>query len=150
MTAAPSIDGLRLSAYETDSLAGIREHIHALHLDEDGAAERLDEAARRPEFVLVTAALDARLVGYAAASEAERAVRLDPVVLSPALSRLDADRVGRRLVEAALRTHERPWARVSVHPSSPAVGVLLRDGWRPVKASPLAAYLLLSGADARP
>lgn len=149
MTAAPSINGLRLSAYEADGVDGIREHIHSLHLDDEAAA-RLDEAANRPGFALVTAAIDARLVGYAAASMADAAIILDPVVLSPALSRLDADRVCCEVVEAALRTHELPWAPVAVHPSSPALGVLLREGWRPVKTSPHATYLLLSGEDALP
>lgn len=150
MTTTSSTDGLRLSAYDIDSFAGVRETIHALHLDEDGVAERLDEAACRPGFALVTSAIDALLVGYAVASIAENAICLDPVNLSSALPTLEADRVCRRLVEAALRVHERPWATVSVYPSSPAVGVLLREGWRPVKTSPLARYLLLSGADARP
>lgn len=150
MTSAPTIDGLRLSTYEADCLTGIRDHIHSLHLDGDGAAERLDEAAARPGFALVTAAIDARLVGYAATSTAVDATFVDPVVLAPALAKLDADRVCRSLVEAALRAQERPWTRVAVHPSSPAVGVLLRDGWRPVKTPPRATYLLLSGEDAQP
>ena len=149
MTSAPALDGLRLSAYEADRLTEIREHIHSLHLDGDGAAERLDEAAARPGFALVTGAIDAHLVGYAAVSIAEEATRLDPVVLAPALATLDADRVCRELVAAALRVHERPWATAAVHPTSPAVGVLLRDGWRPVKMPPQATYLLLSGADAQ-
>lgn len=149
MTSAPPIDGLRLSAYNADRLTEIRQHIHELHLDLDGAAERLDEAADRPEFALITAAVDARLAGYAAVSRGDDDVCLDPVVLAPALSTLDADRVCRALLEAALGLHERPWATLAVHPSSPAVGVLLRAGWRPVKSSPRSTYLLLSGEDAQ-
>lgn len=145
MTAAPERLGPRVNSYDATACVEVREQIRGLHAD--GAAERLDQATGRPGFRLVTAAADSHVVGYAAASLSRDVLHLDPVMLSPALSTLEADQVCRTMVDALLSDAERPWLRVAVPPASVPFKVLLRLGWRPVKTPHDSAHVLLSTPD---
>ncbi len=145
MSSTSAVSGLRLSPYQ--SATEIFDHLQSLDLSGDGSLQ-LAEAAHRPAFHLMTASIDAHLVGYAATSLSGEDVRLDPVVLSPALAPHDAEKVCEALVDGLLRLDERPWARLVVRPRSPGLRLLLDRGWRLESPDPNSVGLILSGAEA--
>lgn len=137
-----------LRRYDATDVARIAQHLEAIHTSAVALPERLVDAPRMPGFVLVTAAVDARLVGFAVAAAHEGLVRIDPIAISNQLEPALAGDIATELTCAVLEATERPWADVSVAPDSPALTPLLRVGWQPTCAESGSGFIVLSGAPA--
>lgn len=131
-------------------VAALSEHLEAIHASALALPDRLLAAGEQPGFALITAALDARLVGFAASAQHDHLLRIDPIVVSNQLDTGLAHDIATELVAAILAESDLPWADVAVTHDSLALPVLLRAGWRPTSAQNGSGLLVLSGAHAVP
>lgn len=144
-----SLAEIELTTYDAGALVHLPPELTALLPLGEGRLPSPAEAAEREAYLLVAAAREKGILGYAGAYVEAGVVHIEPLALAPALDHGDADRVCRLLVAEILAALDRPWAPVAVQPGTPAVAALLREGWRHMQVPHDAAEVLLSGADAR-
>lgn len=138
-----------LRRYDADSLDHVISHLHDLGGDGPAQAAHIQEARSLPGFALITASVDARLVGYAVAAVTDGVVRIDPLVVSAAVDAPAAADITADLVDALITATDLPWADVALPADSPGLAHLLRNGWQPTPTgSSRNDHLVLSGARA--
>ena len=140
----------RLWRYDAAGAVGLADQLAAIDASLAAMPDRLIDAGRLPGVVLVSAAIEARLVGYAIGSLLDDTVRIEPLAVVSALPAAEAEAIVGSLVEEILAVHSRPWAQISLPAGSSALAHLLRRGWRPTSGRPTTGDLVLCGAEARP